>query len=589
MPFTARTLGIVLYALLILAGAAVSAGLAMRQAQRHALSDDAARAGVQLSLYANTLHTLIERYRALPAVLALDPEIRAALNGPITAQSQDALNRKLERINGAAQSSTLELLDRHGLAVGASNWRLPSSYVGHNYGFRPYFQQTKAKGIGRFYAVGVTSGIPGYFLSNAVVDDKGGFLGAMVVKLEFPDLEHQWAQGDDLLLISDAKGIVFIANQPGWRYRELQPISVEDRAQLLSTRQYDRQPLSPLRRRELREFGENSHLTRVDGPDETADYLWQSMPLPAEDWTLHLLRKPQMASEDIRNAGIAAAGAWLTLVFLGLFLYQRWRLARMRERSRDELERLVLERTVELRTAQEGLVQSTKLAALGQMSAALAHEINQPLTAQRMQLATLRLLLDHGRIDDAYKALGPLDQQLTRMAALTGHLKTFARKSPGGLRERLDLAAVVDQALLLLDSRIRDEYIQCVLHLTRPAWVRGDAIRLEQVLINLLRNALDAMSDKPLKRLEIVISAEENRWCLSVIDSGGGIAAEHMVSLFDPFFTTKPVGDGLGLGLAVSFAIVHELGGRLAAQNHGHGARFSFSLPNDFLEVEPSC
>ncbi len=589
MPFTSRTLRIVLYALLILAGAAVSAGLAMRQAQRHALSDDAARAGVQLSLYANTLHTLIERYRALPAVLALDPEIRAALNGPITAQSQDALNRKLERINGAAQSSTLELLDRHGLAVGASNWRLPSSYVGHNYGFRPYFQQTEAKGVGRFYAVGVTSGIPGYFLSNAVLDDRGGFLGAMVVKLEFPELEHQWAQGDDLLLISDAKGIVFIANQPGWRYRELQPISVEDRAQLLSTRQYDRQPLSPLRRRELREFGENSHLTRVDGPDETADYLWQSMPLPAEDWTLHLLRKPQMVSEDIRNAGIAAAGAWLTLVFLGLFLYQRWRLARMRERSRDELERLVLERTAELRTAQEGLVQSAKLAALGQMSAALAHEINQPLTAQRMQLATLRLLLDHGRIDDAYKALGPLDQQLTRMAALTGHLKTFARKSPGGLRERLDLAAVVDQALLLLDSRIRDEHIQCVLHLTRPAWVRGDAIRLEQVLINLLRNALDAMSDKPLKRLEIVISAEENRWCLSVIDSGGGIAAEHMVSLFDPFFTTKPVGDGLGLGLAVSFAIVHELGGRLAAQNHGQGARFSFSLPNDFLEAEPAC
>ena len=589
MPLTSRTLRILLYVLLIFVGAAVSAGLAMRQAQRHGLSDDAARAGVQLSLYANTLHTLIERYRALPAVLALDPEIRAALNGPITARSQDALNRKLEQINGAAQSSTLELLDRYGLAIGASNWRLPSSYVGHNYGFRPYFQQTKASGVGRFYAVGVTSGIPGYFLSNAVADDAGGFIGAMVVKLEFPDLEHNWAQGDDLLLISDAKGIVFIANQPGWRYRELQPISVEDRAQLLSTRQYDRQPLTPLRRRELREFAQNSHLTRVDGPDATADYLWQSMPLPAEDWTLHLLRKPQLAGEDIRNAGIAAAGAWLTLVFLGLFLYQRWRLARMRERSRDELELLVQERTIELRTAQEGLVQSTKLAALGQMSAALAHEINQPLTAQRMQLATLRLLLDHGRIDDAYKALAPLDKQLTRMAALTGHLKTFARKSPGGLRERLDLAAVVDQALLLLDSRIRDEHIQCVLHLTRPAWVRGDAIRLEQVLINLLRNALDAMGDKPLRRLEIVICAQENRWCLSVIDSGGGIAAEHMANLFDPFFTTKPVGDGLGLGLAVSYAIVHELGGQIAAQNHGQGARFSFSLPNHYLEAEPPC
>jgi two-component system C4-dicarboxylate transport sensor histidine kinase DctB len=589
MPITSRTWRITLYALLILAGAVASAGLAMRQAQRHAMEDDAARAVDQLSLYANSLHTLIERYRALPAVLALDPELRAALNGPVDARIEDALNRKLEKINGAAQSSTLELLDRNGLAIGASNWRLPTSYVGHNYGFRPYFLQTKAKGVGRFYAVGVTSGIPGYFLSHAVTGDDGSFLGAMVVKLEFPDLEHEWAKGDDLLLVSDAKGIVFIANQPGWRYRELLPISVGDRAELFATRQYDKQPLSPLRRRELREFAHNSHLMRVDGPGGTADYSWQSMPLPGEDWTLHLLRKPQLASEDARNAALAAAGIWLTLVFLGLFLYQRWRLARMRERSRDELERLVQERTRDLRTAQEGLVQSAKLAALGQMSAALAHEINQPLTAQRMQLATLRLLLDHGRIDDAYKALAPLDQQLVRMTALTGHLKTFARKSPSGLRERLDLAAVVDQALLLLDSRLREEHVNCVLNLTRPAWVRGDAIRVEQVLINLLRNALDAMRDKPVKQLEIRIDQDQKHWRVSVSDSGGGISDEHLQNIFDPFFTTKPVGDGLGLGLAVSYAIVHELGGRLTASNQAAGAVFSFRLPNDYLEPDLAC
>jgi len=275
-------------------------------------------------------------------------------------------------------------------------------------------------------------------------------------------------------------------------------------------------------------------------------------------------------------------------VFLGLFLYQRWRLARMRQRSREELEQLVEARTRDLQTAQDGLVQSTKLAALGQMSAALAHEINQPLTAQRMQLATLRLLLDHGRVDDAYKALTPLDQQLTRMAALTGHLKTFARKSPSGLRERLDLACVVDQALLLLDARIRDERVSCVLDLTRPAWVRGDAIRLEQVLINLLRNALDAMRDKPHKRLEIRIDDDKGQCRLSIADSGGGIADEHLANVFDPFFTTKPVGDGLGLGLAVSYAIVHELGGRLSAENLNNGAQFFFSLPQA-PEAEPAC
>ncbi|WLG61266.1 ATP-binding protein [Pseudomonas sp. FP1762] len=578
---TSRTLRLSLYSLLIIAGTVIAATLAMRHAERQALEEDAARANQQLGLYANSLHTLIDRYRALPAVLALDPQLRSALAGPVDAAQQAALNVKLEKINGAAQSSTLELLDRTGLAVAASNWRLPSSYVGHNYGFRPYFSQTRTQGTGRFYAVGVTSGIPGYFLSSAVLGDNDEFLGAMVVKLEFPELEREWSQGSDTLLVSDARGIIFIANQPGWRYRALRALSADDLAEIKTTRQYDKQSLLPLTHLPLRRFDDNSDLRRVEGPQGTADYLWESLPLATEGWTLHLLRRPQVAFEDLRNAALAAAGVWLALVFLLLFLNQRWRLAKVRQRNREELERLVEERTRDLRTAQEGLVQSAKLAALGQMSAALAHEINQPLTAQRMQLATLRLLLEHGRVDDAYKALKPVDDMLTRMAALTGHLKTFARKSPSGLRERLDLATVVDQSLQLLDARLRDEQVSLVLHLTRPAWVRGDAIRLEQVLINLLRNALDAMHGKACKRLEIRLEADEQLWRLSVSDNGGGIAEEHLGQVFDPFFTTKPVGDGLGLGLAVSFAIVHESGGRLSAENGDHGAVFSLTLPID--------
>lgn len=522
MLFSFRTLRLALIVLVIVIGTALSAGWAMHQAKRQSMETDARRASQQLTLYANALHTLIERYRALPAVLALDPELIAALRGPVTEPVQDALNRKLERINGAANSSTLELLDRTGLAIAASNWRLPTTYVGSNYGFRPYFKQTRSHGSGRFYAVGVTSGVPGYFLANAVTDEQGRFLGAMVVKLEFPELEREWRQGSDILLVSDARGITFIANQDGWRYRELQPISSADRAELAETRQYDKQPLVPLQHQVLTDFGANSRLSRVQGPDGSADYLWESLPLEAEGWTLHLLRKPQVSAEG-RNAALTAAAIWLSLVFAALFVSQRLRLARLRQRSRDELKRLVEERTRELRTAQEGLVQSAKLAALGQMSAALAHEINQPLTTQRMQLETLRLLLDHGRYDEARQALEPLEQMLTRMAALTGHLKTFARNSPGGLRERLDLATVVDQALHLLDARIRGEGVEVALYLARPAWVRGDAIRLEQVLINLLRNALDAMADKRYKRLEIRIEADDGHWRLSVLDSGGGI------------------------------------------------------------------
>ncbi|WP_422417806.1 ATP-binding protein [Pseudomonas sp. GZD-222] len=580
MPYSFRALRLGLIVFFILAGTLFSAGWAMHHAKRQSMVEDAGRASQQLGLYATSLHTLIERYRALPAVLALDPELISALSGPVNEQVQVALNRKLERINGAANSSTLELLDRTGLAVAASNWRLPSTYVGSNYGFRPYFKQTRSQGSGRFYAVGVTSGVPGYFLSSAVQDEHGRFLGAMVVKLEFPELEREWRQGSDILLVSDARGIIFIANQDGWRYRQLKPLTSADHAELAATRQYDKQQLVPLQHQVLSHFDDNSNLMRVQRPEGSTEYLWESLPLEAEGWTLHLLRKPQV-SDDGRNAALAAAAVWLSLVFALLFISQRLRLARMRQRSREELKRLVEERTRDLRTAQEGLVQSAKLAALGQMSAALAHEINQPLTTQRMQLATLRLLLDNQRFDEARQALEPLEQMLTRMAALTGHLKTFARNSPSGLRERLDLATVVDQALQLLDARIRAEQVEVSQYLARPAWVRGDAIRLEQVLINLLRNALDAMTGKSYKRLEIRIEAEAEQWRLSVLDSGGGIAAEHLANVFDPFFTTKPVGEGLGLGLAISYGIIHEAGGRLTVDNQPGGACFSLTLPCD--------
>ena len=578
-PLSPRTLRLALAALAIIAGMLLCAAIAWQQARQHALHERAVQAEERLAPYRNNLRTLIDRYRTLPAVLALDPQLRTALAGPVDAATQQHLNRKLEAINGAAHSSTLELLDRDGLAVAASNWREPYSYVGHNYGFRPYFQQTREQGSGRFYAIGVTSGIPGYFLSSAIRDDQGTFLGAIVVKLEFPELEREWSASADILLVSDARGVVFIANRPGWRYRELQPLDAADRAELASTRQYDRQPRQPLEHRRLQRLDANRGLERVVGPDGERDYLWQSLPLPSENWTLHLLREPLGLARAGLGAALGAAGAWLALVFLGLFLHQRWRLARLRRHSRIKLERLVEQRTADLRTAQEGLVQAAKLAALGQMSAALAHEINQPLTAQRMQLASLRLLLDQGRSEQAAAVLQRFDEQLARMSALTGHLKTFARKSPGGLRERLDLALVVERALQLLDARLRQQQVVPQLQLRRPAWVCGDAIRLEQVLVNLLRNALDAIAGQEQPLLRVSLQAQAGTWRLDVQDNGGGIASDDLPQVFEPFFTRKPVGEGLGLGLAVSYGIVAELGGRLEAGNRDAGACFSLSLP----------
>ena len=209
----------------------------------------------------------------------------------------------------------------------------------------------------------------------------------------------------------------------------------------------------------------------------------------------------------------------------------------------------------------------------------MAHEINQPLTAMQMQLGSLRLLLDSGRQDDVREGLQRIDGLLQRMAGLTGHLKTFARKSPAGLSERLSLSDVLAQALQLLELRIRNERVEISSDLDANIMVLGDAIRLEQVLLNLLHNALDAMAEVETRRLRIRIYREGDDCLLSVADSGGGIAEQDLAHIFEPFYTTKPVGAGLGLGLAVSYGIVRELGGSLEASNGEQGAVFTLRLP----------
>lgn len=577
MPSISRRMRFSLYALAIGIGAWLAALLSVHQAERRGQEENARRGMQQLGLYANNLQTLIARYRSLPAVLALDPQVREALGKPIDDATQAQLNVRLEAANDAAQSSVLELLDRNGMAVAASNWQLPSTYVGHNYAFRPYFQDSRDKGTGRFYAVGVTSGIAGYFLSQAVLDDNGRFIGSMVVKLESDRFEQEWQNSPDLLLASDARGVVFLANSPRWRYRLLQPLSMVARTELATTRQYDQQALTEITTRSLAELAPDSSLRRVEGPDGNSDYLWESLALPEENWTLHLLHPAAIAPADIRNAALTGIGLWLAFIFLGLFLQQRWLVTRLLRRNHAELEHLVEQRTEALRTAQDGLVQSAKLAALGHMSAALAEEINQPLTAQRMHLANLEGFLEQGRFEEARQALQPLDQQLARMTALMTHLNTFAQESPVGTNERLDLAQTVDQALLLMQPRLREGEVFCELSLARPAWVMGDPIRLEQVVLNLLRNALDAMLDKSLRQLQIELTAQAGDWHLCIDDTGGGIATENLPEVFNPFFTTKSA--GTGLGLAVSYGIVQDAGGRLTVENRSSGARFTLILP----------
>ncbi|HRO25827.1 MAG TPA: PAS-domain containing protein [Luteimonas sp.] len=341
--------------------------------ERRELDRQTLQSRAQIGLHARALEQLVDRYRALPQVLALDPELRAALLAPVDEATRRRLNLRLEEANRTARAATLTLIDGQGNAVAASNWREPGSNVGEHYGFRPYVRQAFSEGQGRFYGIGVTTGVPGYFLSELIRGGDGAPLGVVVIKIHLSALEHEWLRVDGTVLVSDRHGVVFLASQDDWRYRLLRPLSAEERSELESTRQYGAQPLRPMVSQRPRALADDTTLVRLGEPARRDPWLWVRAPLPEPGWTLHLLRDASAATAAAaRQAAIATVLLWLALLLLGLFVQQRRRIAALRQRNRAELEALVKQHAQELRTARDGVIEAAQRADSG-LSGQLEH------------------------------------------------------------------------------------------------------------------------------------------------------------------------------------------------------------------------
>lgn len=566
---------------------------------RLATLHDARTLGNQrLRLYAVTIRQAIDRFSHLPTILSMDPEIRRMLVRP-RPESVSAANVRLEKINAAARSANLYVMNPLGDTVAASNWNTSDSYVGNNYGFRPYFQDARDRGAGSFFGVGLTTRKPGYFLASGMRDSDGHFLGAAVVKIDLEGLERDWALAGERVQVTDHNGVAILSSVADWRYTVESPLDEGLRSRLAMAQRYGEQDIRQLAIVEEAVLDEHTRIVSIGGHR----FMSQRQQVPGENWEIQYFTDWDAASQGARGTGLVAGSVWVAVLLLLLYLRQRRQGIRARadaqaaveetlRRARDELERTVTTRTAALRAevaerqkterhlreTQEELIHAGKMAALGQMSAAMAHEINQPLTALRTFLSSTRIFVemgDHATVADNFTTMESLAE---RIAKITQHLKVFARKSPISFLT-IDLSQSIKRALVLLDGQLRSAGVEVVAELA-PAMVSGDPLRLEQVFVNLIRNAMDAMQDSPVKSLKIAVRFEADTCCTRIADTGGGIAPEDMERLFEPFFTTKDVGKGLGLGLSLSYGIIRDMGGTIHAENLAPtGAVFIIRLP----------
>ncbi|NCT82239.1 MAG: sensor histidine kinase [Comamonadaceae bacterium] len=587
-----------LLALALLGGAAVAyaawrLSLDLALAQTH---DDAQR---HLRFVAHELSGALDKYEALPQVLARHPALAGLLQQPGSPARRAEVDALLEGVARDAAAAAVFLIDARGQALASSNWRDAQSFVGQNYAFRPYFRDALARGSGHFYARGSTTGTPGYFIAQRLA---GPAAGVVVLKVSLDEMEANWARSAGELMLADARGVVFLASRPEWKYRTLLPLSAVARAELRETQQYGDLPLAPLGRQLARRSGE-LRVERIATAPGWLRALTTEQPVEGRGWTLLSFTEIRGAEQIAAGRAWAAALGWVSLLLLLAYLQLRRRRARERLAAQgelraayDSLEARIAARTRELqarvdelhrteqtlRATQDELVQAGKLAVLGQLAASITHEINQPLAALRALNDNARVFLARGMQADAEGNLDAMAQLTQRIAAIVAQLKGFARRDE--LRvQPVPVAAAFEAALALVGAEARRRHVGLDCPPVPPGLaVLGQQVRIEQVLVNLLRNGIDASAEAGggTVTLQAEVDAGAGQALLRVSDDGPGLSEDVQARLFEPFFTTKRRGEGLGLGLSISASIANALGGSLQGGNRdGGGAQFTLRLP----------
>lgn len=565
-------------------------GLFSHQMIRQSVFDDAQKRLVNV---AAQFEVEVDKYKFLTRFLAVHPALLSKLN---QADTSALLNLQLEQLNAALGSDVIFLIDTLGDTIASSNWRQDDSFVGENYSFRPYFTKALGGMSFNFFALGTKSGKRGYFFSHAIQQD-GRVIAVLVVKVDLSGFEHSIREQLSHFVLTDHNGVVFFSSSPAWNYHGLTELSAELRSQLKHSKQYGTNSLTALTSAEqLSELIDGTTI-HLPGNKKTEAYYQLNMSMPKAGWLLFILTPVSKVYFDLALVMIAA------LLLIGLISEMVWSWYKTKIAQRqlaavnENLELLVHGRTAELtksnlqlqdmlikyqqteqtlQQTQKELIQTAKLAMLGEMAASVNHELNQPLTAMRIYVENLRLLHRKQAYQQAETNLEDVVKLIDRMAKIIGQYKLFARKSAGKIGPTA-LSEVIQTATSIFSNKLEQvQFNYMGSSSAEPLLVIADAIPLEQVLLNLLDNACHAAlnSTKPTVWLEVF--ADQQQVVLQVKDNGPGLSEEELQRLFEPFYTTKD--NGLGLGLTISKRIMESFDGQIFVSSSIEGATFKLVL-----------
>jgi two-component system C4-dicarboxylate transport sensor histidine kinase DctB len=573
-------------------------------------------------LYAASIGGALNKYEFLPLAVAQSDAVAQLLEQP-SANRVTQINAYLVDMNRRAGAFAVYVLDDKGTTLASSNWQDRSSYVGVNYGFRPYFKNAIAGGIGRFYGIGFSTFEAGYFISQPVLRD-GRIIGIVAAKVNLDWIEQSWRTpgAGEQIWVKDANGVIILATTQAFKFKTLAPLSPAAKNDISEQRQFLQENLPILPHKVQRQFADGASVMTLErqqsddtpalsGSADKVDYLAVNRALGPLQWQITVLAELDQVNEAARNAAIAAALGW-ALLLLAL-MYARQRRRRIDERlnaqqtlarAYEQLEIKVEQRTADLvhangrlqaevaereraeqtlRYAQAELVQSGKLAAIGQMAAGVTHELNQPLAALQTFSDNAKVFLARGRIDDALDNLSTISDLVKRLGYVTSQLKGFARRSDDA-RKPVSVRQAFAQTMLQIRTRKNSQRL--TLH---ESWLEDDiivlcnAIGLEQVFSNLITNAMDAVPESEPVQIWFQVRREGTLAIIHITDNGPGIPLASLDKIFDPFYTTKE--HGLGLGLSISAGILRAAGSALAVRNRsaqeGGGAQFTITLSCD--------